>query len=528
MTEATRLAKLSPGEYKFWLPRSAEQLGVDRATLQEIIEDLLKDNERKAKAALAEERRREARVEKQRKEAERRREREQQKILKDAERKEKEKSKALADIAKLPSAQHDAKLTELAKRIDEEVATLREELAQLVSAVDSGTASPADWDIEPWEEPVTTVVVLEELIARVNRHVKAEPHQVLCIALWVLMTWVHEVAAHHSLYLVATSPREDCGKTTLAVEVVGRLVHKKYVSGANPTEASIFRLADREKPTQIFDNVDTLFQRKREIAELFLNGWTRGINVQRAEKIGGIWTTVFYDVFCPKACTLVGTNIPQPLLGRCLLIELWPLKPGEELVEVDPHDEALAAEFETLRRKLLRWSSDHGDALKSAKPLFPAGFVNRQRANAKLLLAIAELAGGDWAGKARSALDKLLREQREPSWLDLLLRELWDVFIEKASANITSKQLLGRLTADATSMWCEYSRDRKVTERQVATLLRKLKVRPRPVGKRRISGYHRQDFLDRQIFEHFLHRDPLILSPRTKKGGRSRRDKKRG
>lgn len=234
----------------------------------------------------------------------------------------------------------------------------------------------------------------------------------------------------------------------MVVEVVGRLVHKKYVSGANPTEASIFRLADREKPTQIFDNVDTLFQRKREIAELFLNGWTRGINVQRAERIGGTWVTVFYDVFCPKACTLVGTNIPRPLLGRCLLIELWPLKPGEELVEVDPRDEALAAEFETLRRELMRWSSDHGDALKSAKPLFPAGFVNRQRANAKLLLAIAELAGSDWAGKARSALDKLLREQREPSWLDLLLRELWDVFIEKASANITSKLLLARLTAD--------------------------------------------------------------------------------
>ena len=44
------------------------------------------------------------------------------------------------------------------------------------------------------------------------------------------MAWVHEVAAHYSVYLVATSPKEDCGKTTLTVEVIARLVLKAYVS----------------------------------------------------------------------------------------------------------------------------------------------------------------------------------------------------------------------------------------------------------------------------------------------------------
>jgi Protein of unknown function (DUF3631) len=406
---------------------------------------------------------------------------------------------------------------------------LRDEFVELVGDIDGGATTPGVSDIEPWPEPVTTVMVLEELIARINRHIKAKPHQVLCIALWVLMAWVHEVAAHYSVYLVATSPKEDCGKTTLIVDVVAQLVPKPYVSGGNPTEASIFRLTDREKPTMIFDNVDTLFQGKPEITELFLNGWTRGIKVPRAEKIDGIWTTVFYDPFCPKACTLIGTNLPQALLGRCLLIELWPLKPGEEVEEINPHDEGLKAEFETLRRKLLRWSLDHGDALKSARPLFPAGFINRQRANAKLLLAIAELAAGDWPDKARTATEKLLREQREPGWLDLLLRDLWDVFVEKARVNITSKQLLARLTADPTSVWHEYSRDRRVTERQVAGLIRKLHIRPRLVGKKRVSGYHRQDFLDRQVFEHFLGRDPLILSPETtKKSGWPGRRKRRG
>ena len=529
MAEAKRLAGLAPGEWQIWIGKRAQEIGVERSILEKVTKEVLKDREKKQRAKQAEARRQDQRAEHQRNADERKRERDQQQILKDAERKEKEKTKALADIAKLPAAQHEAKLGELAKQIGEEVSSLRDEFVELVGDIDGGATTPGVSDIEPWPEPVTTVMVLEELIARINRHIKAKPHQVLCIALWVLMAWVHEVAAHYSVYLVATPPKEDCGKTTLIVDVVAQLVPKPYVSGGNPTEASIFRLADREKPTMIFDNVDKLFQRKPEITELFLNGWTRGIKVPRAEKIDGIWTTVFYDPFCPKACTLIGTNLPQALLGRCLLIELWPLKPGEEVEEINPHDEGLKAEFETLRRKLLRWSLDHGDALKSARPLFPAGFINRQRANAKLLLAIAELAAGDWPDKARTATEKLLREQREPGWLDLLLRDLWDVFVEKARVNITSKQLLARLTADPTSVWHEYSRDRRVTERQVAGLIRKLHIRPRLVGKKRVSGYHRQDFLDRQVFEHFLGRDPLILSPETtKKSGRPGRKKRRG
>ena len=310
-----------PGEWKLWIDGRAQRLGVERAVLEGVVKEIIKDQEKKQRAEQAETRRQDQRAERSQKDAERKREREQAQILRDGERKEKEKAKALADIAKLPAVQHEAKLAELAKRLDEDVSTLRDEFIDLVGAIDGAVAAPADCvELEPWPEPVATVVVLEELIARINRHIKAEPYQILCIALWILMASVHEVAAHYSLYLVATSPDIGMGKTTLVVDVIARLVPKPYVSGANPTEATIFRLADREKPTMIFDNVDTLFLRKPEITELFLNGWTRGIKVPRMEKIDGVWTTVHYDPFCPKACTLTGTNLPPALLSRSLLI----------------------------------------------------------------------------------------------------------------------------------------------------------------------------------------------------------------
>jgi hypothetical protein len=96
-----------------------------------------------------------------------------------------------------------------------------------------------------------------------------------------------------------------------------------------------------------------------------------------------------------------------------------------------------------------------------------------------------------------------------------LLKELWAVFV--ASKDITSAVLTKRLTADPTSEWWEYGgpRGHRVTEREVAALLRKVHIRPRPIGKRRIRGYHRRDFLEKEIFQHFLSRDPLIRSPDT-------------
>ena len=47
MVEATRLASLAPGEWRLWIDRSAERLGVSRRTLQDLIAAIIKDSEKK-------------------------------------------------------------------------------------------------------------------------------------------------------------------------------------------------------------------------------------------------------------------------------------------------------------------------------------------------------------------------------------------------------------------------------------------------------------------------------------------------
>ena len=51
MVEATRLASLAPGEWRLWIDRSAEQLGIPRLTLEDLIAAIIKDSEKKARDA---------------------------------------------------------------------------------------------------------------------------------------------------------------------------------------------------------------------------------------------------------------------------------------------------------------------------------------------------------------------------------------------------------------------------------------------------------------------------------------------
>jgi hypothetical protein len=453
-------------------------------------------------------------------------------------RKSKDKAKAFADIIKLASDQQEAKLTELAKKLDEDVASVSAEFADYRTAETASSIPEAmsEWDVERWPEPVATAVLLEELILCLSKHVVAKPHQVLVITLWVMLTWVHEEAAHHSPYLVITSPKHGCGKTTLLVDVIKHLVPKP-VAGAAHNAANIYRVADRDKPTMLFDNVDKLLARKPDVAELFLYGYTRGIKVPREEKINGEWQTHWYDPFCPKACTLIGMKFRLPkddeavLASRTLPIELLPKKKGEE-VPKKPFGQELLDEFANLRRKLARWSKDNATTLKSVTPAIPAAFFNRSADNWTLLWAIADLAGGDWAEQARNTAERLSQQElTEPSWLDLLLEELHVVFVEERKPAVTSAELIKRLTRNPLSVWRDYGRGHLVTQREIAALLRsKLHIHPGLVGQARLGGYFAKDFFEKEIFERFLGCDPpdsLILSPpqttvKTKKPTRKR------
>ena len=223
MAEAKRLASLAPGEWRLWIDRAAERLGVPRATLEGLISAIIKDSERKAREDKAEARRQEERVRREQRE----RKREEQGIDKKAERKSKEKQKAFERLISLPSEQHETRLAELAKRFDEDVAAIRDDFTVFVG-MESRAASTDPWNVEPWPDPVETRVLLQEIGAKTSKYIVMRPEAVTATVLWTTMAWAQE-GATHSPILAAISVEPDSGKSTL-LGVLRFLVPKPFVS----------------------------------------------------------------------------------------------------------------------------------------------------------------------------------------------------------------------------------------------------------------------------------------------------------
>jgi hypothetical protein len=216
--EVERLARLPPVEWLFYLSTDgfAEKHGVERATLKGMIEASIKANEKKAREDKAEDQQRERRVEKEQTKArreQREQKREQARADKEAERKRKERVKEFKAIAQLPRLVHEARLAELAKRLDEELEFLRDEFEAFIGPEE-------DAGLEPWDEPVETRELLIELMAQLRRYVVLHDEVAVAIVLWVMFAWVHEIAMHSPL-LIITSAEPDSGKTT-ALGVIQR------------------------------------------------------------------------------------------------------------------------------------------------------------------------------------------------------------------------------------------------------------------------------------------------------------------
>ena len=181
-----------------------------------------------------------------------------------------------------------------------------------------------------------------------------------------------------------------------------------------------------------------------------------------------------FDVFCPRALGLKGKALPDTTASRCIAIEMKRKLPGENVTDFAHMDDA---DFATLRRKLARWADDNWAALSKAQPQIPAGFHNRVRRNWWLLMAIAELAGSDWADRARKAAISIEGVQDVGDIETELLADIKGVFDAGGLSEISTKALIEALTADQERPWATWVKgDKPITANHLWRLLRKYRV----------------------------------------------------
>jgi hypothetical protein len=541
--EVEYLANQTEIDRSYLLAKRAEEVGVSEKVLKSAVSAVLRDRAKRVAAEQLEQdrqhrRRQEQRVAEQRetdrirKEEARERhrteqaeEREQRRLSKEAElerrraekraehakreaeravlRKSKEKAKGLSNISRLPIARHEQELKRLAVRLGEDAAVLRQEFEEFIG-VGGGEAS--NEKIEPWPEAVDTATLLQECGNKISRYVFLREYQLTAALLWTAHAWLYPNVPTHSPILAATSAEPDSGKSTL-VAALGRAA-PRYSLNIEMTGPSLYRFVDAAKPTMVIDEGDDLFARRSDLKHVINAGWTRGAKIPRQVNIAGVWTTVYFDPFTPKAIALLGRNLPPATRTRCIELRMLPKRADEEL---EPFNQVDDAEFAVLRRKFARWAADNAVVLKDAKPIMPTGLNNRAAANWKLLLAIAELAGGPWPESTREAAERLTRSGRRPSDGVQLLAAFRDMFARRRE--IASKDVVAELCNDSTSIWVEYKRGGPITQRQVASLLDAYDIDPTTVHPTRCSnyspqGYKREQFLD--AFARYLPADPHI------------------
>jgi hypothetical protein len=374
----------------------------------------------------------------------------------------------------------------------------------------------------------TTAELLDALATTIRRYVVVSEAQRDAEALWTLHAHAIE-AADSTPYLSITSAEKQSGKSR-NLEVLAQLVPRP-MEAANVSDAALFRaLGSEDGPmTLLFDEIDSIFGRNvaktREEQRGLLNaGWRRGAVAWRCEGEGSKQTPVSFPVFGAKALAGIG-ELPETLADRSIPIRLRRRRPDEK-VERGRY-RAIVAACEPLRLAAIRWTGEHVDTLRDAEPELPEELSDRAQDGAEPLLAIADLAGGEWPQRARRALVGLHRDKPEESESQgvRLLADIRAAFDGKD--RITTVELLTALKADDEAPWDEWGRSGAgLMPRALSRLLAPYGIRPgdlrTPDGTKK--GYKREQFED--AWQRYLPSDPPpkrdkrdIGSSKPKSGG---------
>jgi putative DNA primase/helicase len=394
----------------------------------------------------------------------------------------------VARLAKLSTLEYDHQREEAAAHLGVRVATLDKAVREKRSA-DHDAATLPHWQVEPSPLPVDGAKLLDALRQVFRHYIVLPPGADIALALWVLHAWTMD-AGEISPFMVLVSPTKRCGKTSVMI-LLQYLTPRSELS-SNITGPALFRYIEAVRPTLLIDEADSFVKDNEELRGILNSGHTKtAANVIRSVEVNGEHKPRRFSTWAPKAIATI-RSLAETLEDRAIIVQLQRKPPGAKVERLRRRDSEWCA---ALRSQAARWSMDHFDKLVDPDPQVPEALNDRAADNWRPLLAIADLAGGEWPQLARQACLTLSGESPEESLGVMLLADCRPAFGDDAV--IRSADLVHELTADPERPWAEYNRGDPITQRQLAKLLGtfgiiSVNVRPEvgPQGK----GYRRVDF----------------------------------
>ncbi len=398
----------------------------------------------------------------------------------------------LERLAGLSPRDYEGVRREEAKSLDWRATALDKEITALRARAEQDN-DLGFFESESWPEPVDGAALLDEITAGICRYLVMPEHGAEAVALWIIHAHAFD-AWRHSPRLGVTAPEKGCGKSTL-LDVLMCLV-PRGVKTENLSTAAAFRMIDKYCPVLLADEFDSWLTGRNPNEELrgILNaGHAVGGRTFRCE--GDTNELRAFKTFGPAALAGIG-NLPSTLADRSIPIFMQRREPDEAVADFRADR---AEHLRVAASKAARWAADKFDALKAADPELPPGVFNRLADNWRVLISIADTAGGRWPQLARAACVALGLKNADDtlSLREQLLSDIQSIFAEEGATFLSSKVVCDRLHVLEGQPWAEFGRGQKpITTTQLARQLKPLGIKPRQQrdGADPIRGYSLEDF----------------------------------
>lgn len=357
-------------------------------------------------------------------------------------------------------------------------------------------------------DPVDGAALLHEITTTIQRHVIADAPTIHAAALWAAFTWFIDVVDVAPIANI-TAPEKRCGKTVMLGALARLSCRPLAVSNIAP--AALFRSLELWTPTLLIDEVDAFLAEHEEARGILNAGFTRDTAfVIRC--VGDDHLPTRFNVWGAKALCGIG-KIADTLADRSIPLRLRRKIPGERTAKMRHAD---PAHFTALVGKLARFAVDNREAVRTARPAEIEGLNDRANDSWEPLLAIANVAGGEWPRLARQAAVTLHGLEGESQSIGAeLLADVRAAFERKHTTKLFSTDLLQALCDDDESPWATWNRGKPIQPRQLSRKLAEFGIKSKDVrlGFDVKKGFHLEQFAD--AFERYIPATDPTLSANT-------------
>ena len=358
---------------------------------------------------------------------------------------------------------------------------------------EKGTFSLPHWNVLAWPDAVSGADLLSELRSIFHKYIYAPPVVPDVAALWVVHAWTIG-AVDISPFFVLISPTKRCGKTNVLILLMYLTPRSELASNISPS--ALFRYVEHVKPTLLIDEADSFVSASDELRGILNAGHTKvAANVIRNVEVNGEHLPRRFSVWAAKAIATI-RDLADTLEDRSIIINLQRKPKAAEVARLRKRD---CIEFDTLRRKALRWATDNIAALvDDPDPKMPDELNDRAADNWRPLIAIADLAGGDWPRRAREAACVLSGAGHEAMSINVeCLADIRAAFGQDEA--VRSVDLVEALNADPERPWATWAKGKPLTQKHLAGLLKPFRIISGTVhidGLADAKGYKRASFAD--------------------------------